>query len=141
MNPLHDNDREQRDDLASSPNSDSETYTLNTSFDSLITTFNRLSDEERRSLANDADSAELGHDAYDLGRYLLNQGDAAAAARWLEMALRHGVDDAQPHLKRARAGNLGKNRSRADSHRRWSTRIRSAIARRYAGCCARHQGS
>ncbi|MFG2227622.1 helix-turn-helix domain-containing protein [Streptomyces sp. NPDC048644] len=67
-------------------------------FDAVMDSIDRLTAEERATLALQADQAEFGHEAYALALELLEQGHRERALRWLRAAARHHVAGAQRAL-------------------------------------------
>lgn len=70
-------------------------------FSALMASIRALGKQDRERLREQADSAEVGFDAYALGQEYLERGEWGTAQRWLRIADRHGVPGAADDLDRA----------------------------------------
>jgi hypothetical protein len=68
------------------------------SFRSLMDAFAQLTPEQEEQLGADNEEIQLAADAYALGREYLERGQRTAAERWLRMAARHHMPQAQQDL-------------------------------------------
>jgi hypothetical protein len=68
---------------------------LSDGFEAVMESLKRMSPQEITALKQQADAAELGHDAYALGLELLEQGQTDAAERQLRKAARYHVAGAR----------------------------------------------
>ncbi|MGW7610968.1 hypothetical protein ACWGKW_27580 [Streptomyces sp. NPDC054766] len=62
---------------------------------------------ERAELANEAEGAVLGYEAYGLGHEYLERGTYNKARHWLQVAARHGVPGAEEALAETDAREIG----------------------------------
>lgn len=68
-------------------------------FDAVMERIQRLTPQQIEALRLQAESAELGHDAYAVGRKHLDLGEPDEGEYWLRMAARHGVAEARRVLE------------------------------------------